>query len=667
VNPSPGLESFYDLLGVSRDASRAQIRAAFLQRAQECHPDLNGQDEAAEVRFREIRFAYEVLHDKRKRAEYDHNPSRFHRQKQRSEWRRTATSTERTSARWEPSPHRFRATRSYSTRTLATVLGGILAVFAVVAAAVVTIALEADHRKLLDFAHIRLASEADLASPSLDSGIPDRELSVDSTALGPIRLDDMSLRVDDVPIRVDDMVVAWRGSTSLNQLVAPVNDTAPPLESVSAAQSAAPLTHGGDRTKLAEDQFGNQADAFLPRVQHTLWTGPGDSSRSIDQAGSPLFFNPPATPAPLSPQESGASVMASTVPRMPMPTADEWTAPVLSMNPSSIPPADADQDGGLERMPVWKSPIAWRETRTGVDWSHPLMAIPPTGSIEDRLTTPLIVLPSIVELATSGSLPGSAGIGDVAASFSLPLGPLPHLPRDLVSNLPGIFLPSPWSLGTPMAGDSTGPAWTGSLPTFENLWRRPSLASLGRIAGDASRPALRVPSNLPSSVLTLNRLSLTGSPASPADGSAAESAITDQTPATFSRLRTTTPPLGSTLRLPTRQQQDYSGVASRSMVRETPPGAAWINLRPTLPRAGGSLSTAGSLTPGSDTTINPTTGLAGVGPSQPPRGLTHPGKWPPQPAQVGPARTTPGGSITPGLRYSPTISSSSIYPPLYSF
>lgn len=652
MNPSPGLESFYDLLGVSRDASRAQIRAAFLQRAQECHPDLNGQDEAAEVRFREIRFAYEVLHDKRKRAEYDHNPSRFHRQKQRSEWRRSATSTERTSARWEPSPHRFRSTRSYSTRTLAAVLGSILAVFAVIAAAVVTIVLEADHRKLLDFAHIRVAGEADPASPSsppFDSGIPVSELSADSTAVG--------------PIRVDDTVVEWRGSTSLNQLVAPVNDTAPPLESV----SAAPLVHGADRRKVAESQFGNQADAFLPRVQHTQWIGPGDSSRSTGLGGSPLFFNPPATPTPLSPQESGAAVVASTAPRIPMPSAEEWTAPVLSTTPPSIPSVAADQGGMLDPMPPWKSPIAWRETQAGVDWSHPLMAISPTGSFEDRLTTPLILLQSIAELATSESFPGGAGIVDVAASSSPPFSPLTYLHRDLVANLPGIFLPSPWLQGTPMAGEPSGPPWTGPLPTFENLWRRPSLASLGRIAGAASRPALRVPSNLPSSVLTLNRLSLTGSAANPAVGSPTESAITDQAPATFSRLRTTAPPLGSPLRLPTRQQQDYSGVASRSMVRETPPGAAWINLRPALPRSGGPLSTTGSLTPGSDTTINPTTGLAGVGPSHPPRGLTHPGKWPPQPAQAAPARTTPGGAITPGLRYSPTISSSSIYPPLYSF
>jgi molecular chaperone DnaJ len=61
---------FYDLLGVSRDASEAEIKKAYRKLAMEYHPDRNSASEA-EARFKEITEAYEVLRDPQKRAAYD--------------------------------------------------------------------------------------------------------------------------------------------------------------------------------------------------------------------------------------------------------------------------------------------------------------------------------------------------------------------------------------------------------------------------------------------------------------------------------------------------------------------------------------------------------------------------------------------------------------------
>ncbi len=64
-------ENYYDLLEIQREASRAEIRRAFLRMAHICHPDLNSDDLQAEIRFRHIRQAYEVLYDPTARAAYD--------------------------------------------------------------------------------------------------------------------------------------------------------------------------------------------------------------------------------------------------------------------------------------------------------------------------------------------------------------------------------------------------------------------------------------------------------------------------------------------------------------------------------------------------------------------------------------------------------------------
>jgi curved DNA-binding protein len=64
-------QDYYQLLGVSRGASEKEIRQAYRRLARQHHPDLNPGDKAAEVRFKEIGEAYEVLSDADKRKKYD--------------------------------------------------------------------------------------------------------------------------------------------------------------------------------------------------------------------------------------------------------------------------------------------------------------------------------------------------------------------------------------------------------------------------------------------------------------------------------------------------------------------------------------------------------------------------------------------------------------------
>jgi molecular chaperone DnaJ len=61
---------YYEVLGVSRSSNDAEIKRAYHRLAREYHPDLN-KDQDAEERFKEINEAYEILGDRRKRAEYD--------------------------------------------------------------------------------------------------------------------------------------------------------------------------------------------------------------------------------------------------------------------------------------------------------------------------------------------------------------------------------------------------------------------------------------------------------------------------------------------------------------------------------------------------------------------------------------------------------------------
>lgn len=61
---------YYEVLGVSRDASADEIKKAFRRLARQYHPDVN-KEKGAEATFKEINEAYEVLSDDQKRAAYD--------------------------------------------------------------------------------------------------------------------------------------------------------------------------------------------------------------------------------------------------------------------------------------------------------------------------------------------------------------------------------------------------------------------------------------------------------------------------------------------------------------------------------------------------------------------------------------------------------------------
>ncbi len=62
---------YYDVLGCKKGAPAEEIKVAYRKLAMEIHPDRNPDDKTAEVRFKEINEAYDVLKDGQKRAAYD--------------------------------------------------------------------------------------------------------------------------------------------------------------------------------------------------------------------------------------------------------------------------------------------------------------------------------------------------------------------------------------------------------------------------------------------------------------------------------------------------------------------------------------------------------------------------------------------------------------------
>ncbi|MBD3192400.1 MAG: molecular chaperone DnaJ [Candidatus Heimdallarchaeota archaeon] len=61
----------YDILGVSRNATDAEIKKAYRKLARKYHPDANPDNKAAEEKFKEISEAYSILSDPQERAAYD--------------------------------------------------------------------------------------------------------------------------------------------------------------------------------------------------------------------------------------------------------------------------------------------------------------------------------------------------------------------------------------------------------------------------------------------------------------------------------------------------------------------------------------------------------------------------------------------------------------------
>src|SRR5712692_9395528 len=64
-------KDYYEILGVPRTASEADIKKSFRKLAREYHPDVAKNKKQAEEKFKELNEAYEVLGDPAKRKKYD--------------------------------------------------------------------------------------------------------------------------------------------------------------------------------------------------------------------------------------------------------------------------------------------------------------------------------------------------------------------------------------------------------------------------------------------------------------------------------------------------------------------------------------------------------------------------------------------------------------------
>ena len=62
---------YYEVLGVSKNCSEAELKKAYRRAAQKHHPDRNQDNKGAEDKFKECKEAYEILNDSQKRAAYD--------------------------------------------------------------------------------------------------------------------------------------------------------------------------------------------------------------------------------------------------------------------------------------------------------------------------------------------------------------------------------------------------------------------------------------------------------------------------------------------------------------------------------------------------------------------------------------------------------------------
>ena len=66
-----GKKDYYEVLGVSRNASDQEIKSAYRKLALQYHPDRNPGNQEAEEQFKEAAEAYSILSDAQKRANYD--------------------------------------------------------------------------------------------------------------------------------------------------------------------------------------------------------------------------------------------------------------------------------------------------------------------------------------------------------------------------------------------------------------------------------------------------------------------------------------------------------------------------------------------------------------------------------------------------------------------
>ncbi|MGB7182595.1 MAG: DnaJ domain-containing protein, partial [Burkholderiaceae bacterium] len=64
-------KDYYEVLGVSKNASDEDLKRAYRRMAMKFHPDRNPDDKSAEAKFKEAKEAYEILTDAEKRNAYD--------------------------------------------------------------------------------------------------------------------------------------------------------------------------------------------------------------------------------------------------------------------------------------------------------------------------------------------------------------------------------------------------------------------------------------------------------------------------------------------------------------------------------------------------------------------------------------------------------------------
>jgi DnaJ-class molecular chaperone len=67
------MKNLYEVLGISKNATEAEIKSQYRKLARKYHPDLNKNDKVSAEKFKEISSAYDILGDKDKRKKYDNN------------------------------------------------------------------------------------------------------------------------------------------------------------------------------------------------------------------------------------------------------------------------------------------------------------------------------------------------------------------------------------------------------------------------------------------------------------------------------------------------------------------------------------------------------------------------------------------------------------------